>query len=99
MYFPVAFARKRLSKAQMAYAVVERECLAIVWSLEHLSGYLYGREFVIQTNHQPLSFLRTSKLSNPRLLRLALRLQPYQFNIQAISGSLNVGANYLSHIL
>ena len=69
VYFLVAFASKRLSKAQMAYAVVERECLAIVWSLEHLSVYLYGRDFVIQTDHQPLVFLRTSKLSNPRLLR------------------------------
>ena len=93
VYFPVAFASKRLSKAQMAYAVVERECL------EHFSVYLYGRDFVIQTDHQPLAFLRTSKLSNPRLFRLALRLQPYQFNIQAISGSLSVGADYLSRIL
>ena len=99
VYFPVAFASKRLSTAQMAYAVVERECLAIVWALEHFSVYLYGRDFVIQTDHQPLAFLKTSKLSNPRLLRWALRLQPYQFNIQAISGLLNVGADYLSRIL
>ena len=74
VYFPVAFASKRLSKAQMAYAVVERECLAIVWYLKHFSVYLYGRDFVIQTDHQPLAFLKTSKLSNPRLLRWALRL-------------------------
>ena len=40
VYFPVAFASKRLSKAQMAYAVVEHECLAIVWSLQclHCNG-------------------------------------------------------------
>ena len=61
--------------------------------------YLYGINFVIQTDHQPLAFLRTSTLINPRLLRWALRLQPYQFNMQAISGSLNVGADYLSCIL
>ena len=61
MYFPVYFASKRLSKAQMAYAVVELECLAIVWSLEHFSVYLYGRDFVIQTDHQPLASLSTSK--------------------------------------
>ena len=95
VFFPVAFASKRLAMAQVAYAVVERECLAIVWSVEHLSVYLYGRDFVIQTDHQPLAFLRTSKLSNPRLLRWALWLKPYQFNIQAISGSPNV----LSRIL
>ena len=71
VYFPVAFASKRLPKAQMAYTVVERECLAIVWSLEHLSVYLYGINVAIQTDHQPLAFLRTSTLINPRLLRWA----------------------------
>ena len=93
MYFPVAYASKKLSDAQIKYAVIERECLSIVWSLEKCTVYLYGKEFIIQTDHQSLSFLNTARLSNPRLLRWALKLQPYMFKIEAIPGKDNMGAD------
>ena len=98
VYFPVAYASKKLSSAQQKYAVIERECLAIIWALEKFTVYLYGKEFVIQTDHQPLTFLKTAHLSNPRLLRWALKLQPYLFRIEAIPGRDNVGADYLSRL-
>ena len=98
VYFPVAYASNKLSSAQQKYAVIERECLAIIWALEKFTVYLYGKEFVIQTDHQPLTFLKTAHLSNPRLLRWALKLQPYLFRIEAIPGRDNVGADYLSRL-
>ena len=79
VYFPIAYASKTVSCTQMAYAVVERECLSIIWSMERFTTYLYGREFILQTDHQPLAFLKIARLTNPRLLRWALKLQPYQF--------------------
>ena len=47
-------------RQQVGYAIVERECLTIVWALEKFTTYLYGRTFVIQTDHQPVAFLRTT---------------------------------------
>ena len=96
--FPVAYASKKLSPAQTSYATVEKECLAIVWGLQKFHCYLYGRLFTIQTDHAPLAFLRTAKLSNPKLMRWALKLQPFAFKVEAISGKCNVGADYLSRI-
>ena len=98
MYFPVDYASKKLSDAQKKYAVIECECLSIVWSLAKFTVYLYGKEFIIQTDHQPLSFLNTARLSNPRLLRWAFKLQPYMFKIEAIPGKDNVGADFLSRM-
>ena len=95
-YFPVAYASMKLNPSQAAYAIVERECLTIVWALEKCTIYLYGWTFVIQTDHQPLAFLRTTRLINPRLIRWSLKLQPYQFKIEAIPGKDNVGADFLS---
>ena len=76
-YSPVAYASQKLSDAQKGYAVIERECLSIVWALEKFTVYLHGKQLIIQTDQQPLAFLRTARLSNPRLLRWALKLQPY----------------------
>ena len=95
---PVAYASKRLTPAQERYATIERECWAIIWSLQRFYVYVYGRHFVVQTDHQPLTYLNSAKHSNGRLMRWALLLQPFRFTVEAIPGSENVGADYLSRI-
>jgi hypothetical protein len=74
--FPVAYASKKLNKHQRVYSTMEKECLAVIWSIRKFATFLYGKEFVIQTDHQPLTCLRKSKVANSRILRWALALQP-----------------------
>ena len=80
----------------MAYSVMEKEYLAIVWAVLRFQPFLFGREFVIETNHQPLTCLKKSKVVNSRIMRWALALQPYRFRLEIIKGSKNVGADYMS---
>ena len=94
--FPVAYASKKLNKAQRRYSVIERECLAVVWGVLKFEPYLYGKEFVIETDHQPLTCIRKSKVANGRIMRWALALQPYRYRLKVIKGVDNVGADYLS---
>ena len=96
--FPVAYASRKLLPRECAYSTIERECLAIVWAVQKFQTYLYGIEFVLQTDHQPLAYLNQAKSSNSRIMRWALQLQPYRFRIQSIKGTENVGADYLSRI-
>ena len=56
--FPVAYASKKLSVHEKAYSVIEKECLANVWALDRFQLYLYGRFFVIETDHKHLVFLQ-----------------------------------------
>ncbi|XP_052691254.1 uncharacterized protein LOC128169132 [Crassostrea angulata] len=93
---PVAYASRKLQPREKAYAVIEKECLAVVWGIQKFHQYLYGREFLLETDHQPLTYLNKAKTENSRLMRWALQLQPYRFRIIAIKGSDNVGADYLS---
>ena len=94
--FPIAYASKKLNTCQKKYAVMERECLAVIWAIRKFEPYLYGKEFVIETDHQPLTCIRKSKVTNGRILRWALALQPYRFRIKVIKGTDNVGADYMS---
>ena len=93
---PIAYASKKLLPRERNYSVIEKECLAIIWAIEKFSKYLFGEEFIMECDHKPLSFMQTAKALNPRIMRWALKLQPYRFRIVAIQGQDNVGADYLS---
>ena len=95
-YFPISFASWKLLPRQRSYAVIEKECLAFVWAVKKYQTYLYGREFVLQTDHEPLAYINKSKVANDRVMRWALFLQSFRFRIEAIKGSLNIGADYMS---
>ena len=94
--FPVSYASRKLLPREKSYATVEKEALAIVWSVQKYEPYLYGREFILQTDHQALTYLNRAKQTNPRIMRWALTLQPYRFRVESIKSSENVGADFLS---
>ena len=93
---PVAFASRKFLPREKNYSVIEKECLAIVWSLQVFHVYLYGQKFSIETDHQPLSWLGRMKNNNQRLTRWALSIQPYCFKMRHRSGSSNNNADGLS---
>ena len=96
--WPVAYASKKLLDRERNYSVIEKECLGVIWGISKFHRYLFGKEFVLETDHQPLVYLNKSKMTNSRLMRWALALQPYRMRIQAIPGRENVGADYLSRL-
>lgn len=94
--YPVFYASRKLLPRECKYSVVEKECLALVWAVKKFNLFLYGREFLIETDHFPLARLSTAQLSNPRVMRWALGLQPYRYLVKTIKGTENFGADFLS---
>ena len=81
--------------------MVEKETLGLVLVLEHFDVYLGSTPFKIKvyTDHNPLTFLKTMKNKNQRLVRWSLALQEYNLEIQHIPGSENVVPDALSRCI
>lgn len=79
---PVYYASRALSDVERRYSQTVREALAIVWACEKFHVFLYGKDFVMVTDHKPLETIYSPKSKPPaRIERWALRLQPYRSHI------------------
>ena len=93
--YPISFASRKLKPTEERYSTIERECLALVWSVDRFSFYLLGKKFFIECDHKPLSFLEDSN-SNKKIQRWVLSLQPFNFTVVYISGADNHISDMLS---
>lgn len=95
---PVAYTSRPLNKAELNYPTIQKELLAIVWSVKYFRPYLFGRTFTIMTDHKPLIYLFGMKDPSSRLLKFRLALEEYDFKITYVKGKENVLADALSRI-
>jgi len=84
---PLAYASKTLTDAQKAYGQVQKEALSIVFALKKFHQFLYGRRFILITDHKPLLALfgptkATPAMAANRLARWALTLNQYDYSIE-----------------
>ncbi|KAJ8898513.1 hypothetical protein PR048_003873 [Dryococelus australis] len=52
---PIALASRSLTTAEQNYSQLDREALAIVFTVDHFFQYLFGRHFKLVTDNQPLT--------------------------------------------
>nr|GFN95213.1 reverse transcriptase [Plakobranchus ocellatus] len=95
---PCRYASRKLLSRECRYSAIEREALALVFAVTQFQRYLIFKHFVLQTDRKPLSYLRTGSPKNARLMRWALALQEFSFQVVHIPGSENVHADVLSRL-
>ncbi|XP_038047830.1 uncharacterized protein K02A2.6-like [Patiria miniata] len=80
---PVAYASRTMSDTEQRYAQIEKELLAVVFACTKFHDYIYGKDIVVETDHQPLvTIVKKPLLSAPaRLQRMLLRLQRYNITL------------------
>jgi hypothetical protein len=79
---PIAYASRQMNKAEQAYTVSEAKLLALVWATKYFRFFLYGKQFLVRTEHAVLSYLQTFADANSRLMRWSIRLSKFDFIVE-----------------
>uniref|UniRef100_A0A5S6QTD8 Reverse transcriptase domain-containing protein n=1 Tax=Trichuris muris TaxID=70415 RepID=A0A5S6QTD8_TRIMR len=100
---PTANASKTLTDAKRLYSQVEKEALAVIFALKKFHQFLYGRHFILVTDHKPLVTLfgptkGTPALAANRLARWALVLNQYDYSIEYRKTAEHSNADALSRL-
>ena len=103
MHRPVEFISRTLSKAEKNYSQIEKEGLAIVWSVKRLHKYLYGRKWLLVTDHKPLTFIfamdkEIPHMSVSRITRWAIFLMNYDYDLEYRRTKDHANADMLSRL-
>ena len=59
-WHPISFASRYLIPAEKKYSKNELELFAVVWATQHFRNYVYGRYFIVISDHKALLTLLNS---------------------------------------
>lgn len=98
---PIAFILRALTPAEGNYSQLNKEALAIIFSVDEFFMYLFGKKFKLITDNRSLTkiFNQNSKLSAltaGRLLRYATFFSSFDYEIEHRSAENHANVDYLS---
>lgn len=93
----IAYASRGLSQSESHYPAHKLEFLALKWSVtEKFQDYLYGAEFTVVTDSNPLTYILTSAKLDATGHRWLAALSTYSFKLLYRAGKHNFDADALS---
>ena len=98
--YPIGYWSRTILRTERNYSSAERECLAIVWAVTILRPYLERTHFVINTDHQALTWLMVLPESQMtgRLMIWRLRLLEFDYEVHYVKGKSNLVADAISRL-
>ena len=94
----LAFASRNLSTTEINYTTIEREGLAMVYTLQKFQHYLLGGHFKMFTYHSTLKYLVNKLVLGVRICIWLLLFQEYDFEIVVKPRRMSKGPDHLSRL-
>lgn len=92
----ISFLSRSLTRQEQNYSTTERECLAVLWSVNKLRPYLDLVPFSVITDHYSLVWLQNISQPTGRLARWQVQLQQYDFKLIHRKGKEHIVPDMLS---
>jgi hypothetical protein len=93
---PLAFFSKPFAARHLKLAAYERELIGLVQAVRHWRPYLWGRKFIVRTDHYALKFMLDQRLSTVPQHQWISKLFGFDFSVEYRPGRLNTVADALS---
>ena len=95
----IAYASRGLKPSETRYPAHKLEFLAMKWAIcDKFYDYLYGHQFTVLTDNNPLAYVLTSAKLDAAGHRWVAELGAFDFQIKYRSGALNSDADALSRL-
>jgi hypothetical protein len=95
---PIAYGSRILKGAELNYSNTEREMLAVIKGMQHFRSYLYGRHFLVQTDHQAIPLVHMGKTVSKRACKWILATEDYDFDVEYVPATKIRHADALSRM-
>jgi hypothetical protein len=93
---PIAYFSKAIAPRHASLAAYERELIGLVQAVRHWRPYLWGRAFVVKTDHYSLKFLLDQRLATIPQHHWVGKLLGFDFTVEYKPGRQNIVADALS---
>ena len=95
---PVSYHSRVLKEAELSYSVTDIETLALVEAVTNFGVYLQGKQTVVYTDHQPLTYLLTKDTCclREKEKRWLTKIMEFAIDIVYVPGEANCVADQLS---
>jgi hypothetical protein len=94
----VAAVSRSFIKSERNLAPVQKEILALLYTLTSLHYVLKGASITVFADAKSICLLKTCATSSPYLSRLAMELSQYNFDLHHIEGRINLEPDALSRL-
>lgn len=95
----IAYGSRHLSAHELGYCVTRKELLALYEFVLHFKQYLYGKRFIVRTDHKALVFMNTTKNPiSPQFQTWFANLSEFNFELRYRKGQDHSNADGLSRI-
>jgi len=99
-WHPILYASRTMTSSEMNYCQLEKELLSVVFACNKFHEYIYGKAIVIENDHKPLMSITQKHLCKapPRIQRMLLFLQKYEFVLYYVPGKQMILADSLAEL-